>query len=227
MEKYTSVLIETRLFRGMDENQAARLLSCIGAVAVRRDTGKNFLMQGSMSENIFIVVEGTAIGERVFADGRTVTVSEFFCGDVFGDVLSGSTVPSLVNVRAATDCTVVSFALEDIIVPCDGSREQQKMLLLNLIGVISDKYFGLNARLSILLCGSLRAKIALFIIGQAGHDTDSFYISKSREEMARYLCCDRSALSRELSRMCKEGIISVQRRKFTVINRKKLNKIAE
>ena len=40
----------------------------------------------------------------------------------------------------------------------------------------------------------------------------------SREEMALYLCVNRSALSSELSQMAKEGIISYKKNTFTIHN---------
>ena len=41
-----------------------------------------------------------------------------------------------------------------------------------------------------------------------------FKIPFSREQMAEYICADRSALSRELSRMKREGLIDYHKNMF-------------
>lgn len=48
---------------------------------------------------------------------------------------------------------------------------------------------------------------------------NSFKIPFSREEMADFLAVDRSALSRELSKMKKEGIITYNKNNFTLITK--------
>ena len=45
-----------------------------------------------------------------------------------------------------------------------------------------------------------------------------FSIPFSRSQLADYLCVDRSALSRELSKMQAEGIISFNKNEFEIIN---------
>ena len=45
---------------------------------------------------------------------------------------------------------------------------------------------------------------------------NSFSIPFSREEMAAFLCVNRSALSHELSLMRKEGLISFRKNEFTL-----------
>ena len=48
-----------------------------------------------------------------------------------------------------------------------------------------------------------------------------FDLPFDREDMAIYLCCDRAALSRELSKMKREGLISFHKRHFILTNRTK------
>lgn len=44
-----------------------------------------------------------------------------------------------------------------------------------------------------------------------------FYISLNRTELSEYLCADRSALTRELTALKKEGIIDFSKNKFTLL----------
>lgn len=64
----------------------------------------------------------------------------------------------------------------------------------------------------------LRDRIMTYLSLQAQQKKDfSFLILFSREEMAAYLCVNRSALSHELSLMRKEGWIDFSKNRFTLL----------
>lgn len=73
-------------------------------------------------------------------------------------------------------------------------------MLQNLVRTISDKYFLLSRRVDLLLLKSLRAKVCAYLLSEAeAHHSLTFTVPYSRIQLADYLNCDRSALSRELS----------------------------
>lgn len=62
----------------------------------------------------------------------------------------------------------------------------------------------------ILAQNRLRNKLKLYLQSLAIGPEGDLCLNMGRSELAEYLCVDRSALSRELSRMQKEGILTVQ-----------------
>lgn len=50
-------------------------------------------------------------------------------------------------------------------------------------------------------------------------DSDTVSLGMTREEMADFLCVNRSALSRELSRMKRDGIIDFYRDTFRILKK--------
>lgn len=73
-------------------------------------------------------------------------------------------------------------------------------------------------RLAILSQRSLRSRIMVYLTMQAGRrGTNTFRIPFSREELAAFLCVNRSALSRELGRLEREGVIQFQGNQFTIL----------
>lgn len=226
--QYLSVLTESALFAGMDADGILRLLACVGASETRRPAGGIFVTQGDAHSNISVVLEGRAVGQRLTADGSVVTVSEFAPGDVFGDVLSGSSQASIVSVTAKTDCAVLGFSFDNILTCCENSRQEQIILLRNLINAIADKFFRLNERVSVLAQGSLRGKVASYLVYCAEKSNgDVFEIPHNREEMAQYLSCERSALSRELSRMAAQGLIRYNKQHFEIRDRQAVEWLAQ
>lgn len=74
-------------------------------------------------------------------------------------------------------------------------------------------------RLAILSQRSLRSRIMMYLTMQAGQrGTKGFHIPFSREELASFLCVNRSALSRELGRLQREGVIQFRGNQFAILN---------
>lgn len=86
----------------------------------------------------------------------------------------------------------------------------------------------LNERIGILAKRTIRDKALAFLDAErqrVGVSSDgSFDARFSREAMADYLCVDRSALSRVLGEMKDEGLISFSNNRFTLLNRKRIDK---
>ncbi|MEA4912132.1 MAG: Crp/Fnr family transcriptional regulator [Oscillospiraceae bacterium] len=213
------------LFAGADAQSVLRLLRAMDARAQQHEDGAVLLRQGQENGRIFIVALGVAVGEHITADGRAVIVNEMAPGDVFGDVLSGSGARSPVQVTARGAGRIISFSLADIFAPCPDCRGVQELLLRNLIGTLSEKYFALNRRVELLLKRTLRARAAAYLLQ---FDTGGrFIVPHSREEQSRFLGCERSALSRELSNMRRDGLIDYRKNRFLLLDRAALEKLAQ
>ena len=64
---------------------------------------------------------------------------------------------------------------------------------------------------------SIREKLLhYFALCSHRQASDTFSLPLSMSALAEYICADRSAMTREMSRLKKEGILSVQGRKITL-----------
>lgn len=136
-------------------------------------------------------------------------------GGVFADVLAGGRSRSPVNVAAAEPCLALYLPCEALLRPCAALHSAHLKLLQNWLETISDKYFALDRRLELICCKSLRGRICMWLLEQRERcGADTFTTSMNRTELAAFLNCDRSALSRELSRMQEEGLIELFRGSF-------------
>ena len=69
---------------------------------------------------------------------------------------------------------------------------------------------------------SIREKLLTYLTRQAERTgSATFQVPMGRTELAEYLCTDRSAMTRELSRMREEGLIDFDKRTFTLLDWKK------
>ena len=79
----------------------------------------------------------------------------------------------------------------------------------------------MNDRIQILSKRTIRDKLLMFFREQSkGAPYSEFTVSMNREELAAYIGTNRSALSRELSQMAKEGVIRFSGHRFQLMKRK-------
>lgn len=98
----------------------------------------------------------------------------------------------------------------------------QGLLQRNLLRDFARKAYQMNNMLKVLASGSLRGKIARYLMLQPQKADGKICLSESRESTAIYLAVSRPALSRELSAMQKEGILAVESRTIHILDREKL-----
>ena len=70
----------------------------------------------------------------------------------------------------------------------------------------------------ILAQNRLRNRIKLYLQMLAAKPGGELHLDMGRGELADYLCVDRSALSRELGRMQKEGILAFQGQQVHILD---------
>lgn len=212
---YFATLQKTRLLRGLSEEELTTLLQGLAPRVRRYEKGELLLMAGYETREVGIILEGEITAAKPLPDGTAVVMARMGPGGVFADVLAGGNSKSPVNVSAASACLVLYLAYDAMLRPGDTLSTAHWKLLQNWLQTISSKYFALDQRLELLCCKSLRGRICLWLLEQreqAGSDT--FTIPMTRAELAAYLNCDRSALSRELGRMQEEGLVELWRGSF-------------
>lgn len=212
---YYPVLQATSLFHGLADEELDQVLGCFAPSLRRFARGELVLLSGFESREVGIVLEGSVEALKNTPDGASVSITRMEAGGVFGDVLSGSSQKSPVTVAARSDCVILFVPYRKILHPCAKMHASHGRLMQNLVTTISDKYFALNRRVDLLILKSLRAKLCAYLLEEARRaGADTFTIPLSRAGLADYLNCERSALSRELSRMQAEGLLETYKSSF-------------
>ena len=216
MKNDLPLLQSTTLFSGLSAEELQALLTRLGAVERSFGRGEVLVLAGAPSRRVGVVLSGAIEAYHPAASGARLPISQMGPGGVFGDVLGGSSRTSPVTVVASVPCEVLLIPYERLLLS-DGSPAHQQTLR-NLVRTISDKYFSLSRRIDLLVMKSLRAKVAAYLLSEAARAHSlTFSIPFSRIQLADYLNCDRSALSRELSTMQKEGLIDTYRSSFKLL----------
>jgi len=219
MQKYTEILSRSTLFRGMNDSDITSLIEYLGAYTVSFKRGEYVHYTGELISRCGIIISGELQAQNVSYDGHINVSAVHHSSDVFGDILmSSDNAKSPVDVVAVKDSVVLFIPFARIMVDGGGFQGLYRFRM-NLLNEISEKYFSLRKKISYLSAPSLREKIILFLLDRrdiAGKN--SFTVSLSREQMANLLGVNRSALSRELSRMKEEGMIDFEKGKFEILS---------
>ncbi len=210
------VLAKNILFRGMSLEEIELLLESTDHTQKNFINGEIIVHQGDIIEHIGIVLAGSAIGKKYTPDGEEIIVSHMAVNNIFGDVLSGAIgFASPVTVMAHSNCRVLFINYEQLLF---SQSPLTHRVLQNMIQNISRKYFAQNKRMDILMLKSVRGKVLAYLEWQKTiYSSSSFEINLDRRLLADFLGVERSALSRELSRMQKDGLIEYHKNKFTLL----------
>ena len=114
--------------------------------------------------------------------------------------------------------TILIIPADRILHPCRNSCPFHHKLSRNLFDLLSRRNAALTEKIEITSKSSLREKVLAYLSLEA-QKTGSMKVTipLSRSEMADYLCTNRSALSRELANMKKDGILDYDLRTFHLL----------
>ena len=137
-------------------------------------------------------------------------------GSLFGETYACMGLPKIpVSVEAVEDCIVLLLDINLMLRTCDNACQFHQRLISNLLKIIATKNMMLNRKMSYITHKTIRGRLLAFLEDQAERaKSNIFEIPFNRNELADYLCVDRSAMSRELGRMKKEGLLDFNRKTF-------------
>lgn len=123
--------------------------------------------------------------------------------------------PLMVSVTAAEDTAVLFLHAPHMLAPCTQTCTCHAQLIRNLLFVSARKNLELSRRAFHTAPKTIRGRLLSYLSMQAIHaGSDSFSIPFDRQQLADYLGVDRNALSAELGRMRREGLLDFRKNWF-------------
>ena len=207
------------IFSGINKNDAEKMIKCLHAEYREYEKNEIVLLEGSQITKIGIVLSGHARSSKTDASGKSVIISLLEEGSYIGVLLAASfDRKSPVTVQATERLSVLFFRMEQAVGICGSVCQCHKTLLLNLFDGIAEKALALHDRNDCLIKQTIRDKALTFLTRVANEKVSrSFMVPLDRKAMAEYLNVDRSALSRELSNMKKDGLIDFYKNSFKLL----------
>ena len=192
------------------------MLKCLGAVQKRFEKSAVSYHAGDIAHAFGLVLSGRVQVENDDFWGNKSVLASIEAGDTFAETYAFlPQEPMMVNVVAAEASDVLFLNAEQVIQICPDSCPHHGMLVRNLLMVSAQKNLMLSRRIFHTAPKTIRGRVLSYLSFQAAHcGSRAFEIPFNRQQLADYLSVDRSALSNELSKMQREGLLTVTHNRF-------------
>ncbi len=219
MKKILEIICETPLFKNIKKEDAEKLLNCLNA------SYKNFLkndiifLAGETAFETGIIIEGSVqiVYEDIFGNRNILSILKQ--GDLFGEAFSLSETEKIpVSAVSAQNSKILFINSQKILKSCSDCCEFHHILIENTVRILALKNVMLNNKIRYLSMRSIREKLLSYLSDMSViSESKEFYIPFNRQQLADFLCVDRSALSYQLSILKKEGILDYKKNKFKLL----------
>lgn len=212
-------LTQTPLFRGTTAQELEDMLSCLGTDVRSYEKGQVICRAGDKVTSLGVVLSGSALIENDDIWGNTTVLDCVGQGQIFAETYACTPdEPLMVNVVAAEPCQVLFLNVGRVLQVCSNSCGHHNALIRNLLSLSAQKNLNLSRKIFHTSPKTIRGRLLSYLSYQSLRSgSSSFSIPFNRQQLADYLNVDRSALSNELSKMQRDGLIQVERNRFVLL----------
>ncbi len=217
--EYLKIINQSELFIGYESHELMLILGCLNAQIKEYQKNQMVFSQGTVIDKIGIVITGTLQLQQTDLFGNNNILTSLGSRNIFGESYAGSGLPIPIEVVASQESTVLFIDYEKIIHPCTKNCIDHSNLVTMMVRLLSIKNMFLTEKIAILSKRTTREKLLHYLNGESKrHQAKTFTIPFNRQGLADYLVVDRSAMSAELSKLKKEGIIEYHKSTFRVLS---------
>jgi len=217
-----NVIAHQALFAGLTDEQLTGLASVI--VDKPYEKGEVIFVEGTPAKGFYIVAQGRVKIFKSAPDGREAVLHVFGPGEPFGEVavFQGGTFPA----HAMTvEKSRLLFLPRDALVARISS---DPTLALNMMAALSGRLRQFAGKIESLTLKETPQRLAAYLItaSELKDGADSFSLDIAKGLLAGMLGTARETLSRALGRMAEEGMVAVEGRQITILDRTSLEALA-
>ena len=214
----TQSLQKTMIFRGMDENEIEEALTALSAAEKKYKKNSAIFHAGRTTERMGLVLSGSVNIESNDMWGNRTILSHVGKGQFFAETYALlENEPMLVDVTANEDCCILFLHIGSLKQLMSTRNTWMQKLVTNLLTISAHKNLTLSGRSFHTSPKTIRGRVMAYLNSvslQKG--ANEFDIPFDRQQLADYLNLERTALSKELGKMQKDKIISVNRNHFII-----------
>ncbi len=207
------------LFRGISAADIEELLDQLNGRRKQLSKGESFMRVGDKADKFAVVLSGSLVIVAYGPDGRRNIVEHV---DAMRPVaLAQAFSPERtmrVGVEADEEASILLLRVDRVVSPQDKPSAAHLRLMHNLTAALAAKTLQLNLKISILSHRSTSDRLMAYLRYVAAETGSSeFDIPFDRQELADFLCVERSALSAEIGRLARLGVLSSRKRHFSLL----------
>ena len=219
MKDSMAVLQNCVLFSGIDPEDISGLLVCLGASVREVKKNQQILSEGDPAKYVGILLSGSASVANQDIYGNRSILSQIYAGELFGESFACADAEILpVSVVANEDSRVMLIDCRRVITSCSNACGFHNQMIYNLLRAVARRNLEFHKKLQITAKRTTREKLMAFLLTEAKRaGSKRFTIAYDRQALADYLGVERSAMSAELGKLQKDGILQTNRKEFILL----------
>ena len=219
MEKNDHSYNQIKIFDGIIPNELEELLYFLGYHLQTIQRKQYIYHVGDQTDEFGIILNGEVRIENVDFWGNTSVIAHLSNGAIFAESYVLAKKPLSVDVIAQKTSDILFISTQKLFQPV--SMEQsvilgaKNTLIQILLLACSQKNLHLSHRIFHTSSKTIRGRVISYLSFLSKEkESAQFDIPFNRQQLADYLNVDRSALSHELSKMQKDGLITMNKNHF-------------
>ena len=210
----------TALFRGMSEEEVLSAIEVLQAVERQYIKDDIVLYAGDTTDRMGLVLSGSVTIESNDAWGNRTILSHVGRGQFFAETYAlFKDEPLLVDVRANEKSNILFLKSGNIQALMDQSAPWAIKYMTNSLMISARKNLMLSGRSFHTAPKNIRGRVLSYLnsVSLQKHSNE-FDIPFDRQQLADYLNLERSALSKELGKMQRDGLIKAKKNHFVILS---------
>lgn len=217
--KIYGFLSEVPLFKGILPEEIEILLSCLGAERKQYEKHQWIFQAGELIRKVGIVLDGKVQLVQEDYMGNRHILAEVGKGELFAEAFSCIEEEIPFGIVAEESCEILFLNYEKVVSSCSSLCSFHGRLIKNMIGVLAMKNSYLTRKMDYVTRRSTKEKLLSYLWEQSkSANSTEFEIPFNRQQLADYLCVERSAMSHELGKLRMEGKLEYRKNKFRFLN---------
>lgn len=216
MKQHLFILRNSPFFQGMTEEEILSVLQCVNATVQHKKKGEYIFWAGDSTESMGLVLRGAVLVLQEDLWGHRNIIHRIGPGEYFAEPFA-ATAGSVLNVSvvADEDSEIMLLNMERFLKTCPHACAHHSRMVRNMVSVMARRVLDLNEKLTHMAKRSTREKLLSYLSAESMRQGKlSFTIPYDRQQLADYLSVERAAMSVELSKLQKEGLLKTNRNHF-------------
>lgn len=218
-DRVTDICSNSIIFKNLEKSAIKKFLSPLVYKVVFIKKGEMVIKEDDYIDYLGVILEGEVNVCKYCPDGSETLLSKLQTHEVFAlDILCTPSQNSFYNVYTTKPSFILKInkkTLEEAIIL---SGKDACNIYENIITYLANTCAKRCHKIELVSQRSIRDKILTYLLIQKKNtNSNKFKISFDRDQLANYLCVNRSVLSHELSLMQQEGIIKFRKNEFEIL----------
>lgn len=209
MEKYFAILSRCPLFAGVVPEEMGLMLNCLGAREREIPKGEPVFLEGDPAGFIGVALEGAVQVVRDDYYGTRSVLTVIQPGEIFGEAFSCAGVETMpVSAFALKGSKILWLDCKRMLTVCSNACQFHNRMVANLLQAVARKNLALSRKIQFMSQRTTKEKIMAYLLDQAKlQGSSEFTIPHDRQALADFLGVERSAMSAEIGKLKKAGIL--------------------